>query len=151
MSDSPTTYMTDFMELVLKEEYERYESEGEIPQFFERFCYDGQLYDEKPTWKYEAIRDWIKESFETMAEGGLSALPTMMQRAIYRDIDQDHLADWLTDKHTNWRDDDEDEEEEEDLDETDIMLLAHPEMTENPDAYHDITTYGADRDDPTPD
>jgi len=113
MSDT-TTYMTDFMVMCLNDEYDHRESDGEIPQFFERFCYDGQLYDDKPTWKYEEIKSWIKESLEIM--GGFDNLPVAMQHAIYRDIDQDHLADWLTDKHTNWRDEEEEEEEEEEED-----------------------------------
>jgi len=164
MSDT-TTHMTDFMEQVLKEEYERYEVDVRVREFFKQFCYSDTLDDEKPVWVYDKIKDWINNTLSVMGE--FDSLPPMMQHAIYRDIDQDYIADWLTDKHTNWwdeRHEGEDEEEEfrqerarlraeaegdilasleGELDETDIMLLAHPEMTENPDAYYDITTYGA--------
>lgn len=146
MSDT-TTHMTDFMELVLREEYERYEVDMRVREFFKQFCYSDTLDDEKPVWVYDKIKDWINNTLSVMGE--FDGLPTMMQHAIYRDIDQDYIADWLTDKHTNWWDERHEGDGDEELDETDIMLLAHPEMTENPDAYYDITTYGADRgDDP---
>jgi len=113
MSDT-TTHMTDFMELVLREEYDDYENDGIAREFFKQFCCLNTLDDEKPVWAYEKIKDWIKNTLSVMGE--FDGLPTMMQHAIYRDIDQDHLADWLTDKHTNWRDEEEEEEEEEEED-----------------------------------
>jgi len=107
--------MTDYMVMCLNDDYDNHES---CSGFFERFCYDGQLYDHEATWKYQEIKSWVKETLESM--GGFDNLPLPMQHAIYRDIDQDHLADWLQRKHELWLNDeteDEDEEEEEEEEE----------------------------------
>lgn len=99
MSDT-TTHMTDFMEQVLKEEYERHEADGEIKEFFDKFAHAQQRPDKEPVWAYSKIQAWIREFFESM--GGFDKLPQMMQWAIDRDIDKDYLADWLNEKHATW-------------------------------------------------
>jgi len=109
MSDT-TTYMTDFMETIMKEEHESYVNDTIADEFFEQFCYDSAR-DRQPNWSLEKIRDWVKEKLSMCS--GFDTLPLMMQHGIYRDIDLDHLAEWLTKEHEFWWLDQQPEQEEE--------------------------------------
>jgi len=99
MSDT-TTYMTDFMEQVLKEEYDRHVDDTTPHDFFNQFCFADSAFDEEPNWSHQKTNDWIKNTLESL--GGYDDLPQMMQHAIYRDIDTEHLVDWLTKEHKWW-------------------------------------------------
>ena len=96
---SGTTYMTDFMEQVLKEEYESYTHDTIVDEFFEHFCFDSP-WDRQPNWSLEKIKGWVKERLSMF--NGFDILPQMMQHGIYRDIDLDYLAEWLTKEHEFW-------------------------------------------------
>lgn len=109
---SATTYMTDFMETIMKEEHESYVNDTIADEFFEQFCY-GSAQDRQPNWSLEKIRDWVKEKLSMCS--GYDTLPLMMQHGIYRDIDLDYLAEWLTKEHDFWWLDQQPEQEEADV------------------------------------
>jgi len=99
MTDA-TTYMTDYFEAYLTEDHERHEEENTLEEFFEQFCYANTTNDEEPTWSISKVATYVSDVFDNM--GGYDDLPQMVQTAMYRDVDQDYLMNWITEAHAAW-------------------------------------------------
>ena len=95
---SPTSALTDLMEIVLTEQYDACVCDCDRQEFFSKFCISDKE-SEHPNWCWRKMREVIADTMDCF---GAHGLPQQFFQAIQQDIDEGYLLTVVIEWHEKW-------------------------------------------------